>query len=79
MHLNSLYRGSEDAKAYESGEARLAACWLQSQMAQLLHECVTCDQNQGYGNHYKVDPGIYTPKKNQLGPEFDIVEPKMAT
>lgn len=54
MHLCSLYHGSEDVEAYKLGEARLIAYLLQSQMAQLLHECSTCYQQKRYLRHTQI-------------------------
>lgn len=54
MHLCSLYHGSEDVEAYKLGEARLIAYLLQSQMAQLLHECSTCYQHKRYLRHTQI-------------------------
>jgi hypothetical protein len=48
MHLHSWYHGSEDATVYKLGEARSTAYWLLSQMAQLQHGYVTCNQNERY-------------------------------
>jgi len=55
MHLYSWCHGSEDAKAYELGEARSTAYWLLSQMAQSLHGYVTCDRYKSYSKiHQKI-------------------------
>ena len=55
MHLYSSCHGSEVGEAYELDEPHLAACLLQSQMAQWLHACSTCDdQTKGIKNHSQI-------------------------